>query len=132
MKGILIRWVISAVSLFLTAALLPGIEVGGILSAFVGAAFLGIFNALLRPFLLILTLPINVLTLGFFTLVINGFMLYLVSSVIKGVEILGFGWAILGALLLGLISWGLNGLVNDEGGVEVIDLKRRKDGMWRV
>jgi putative membrane protein len=132
MKGLVIRWVISAVALILTATLLPGIKVGGILSAFAAAALLGIFNAILRPVLLILTLPINILTLGLFTLVVNGLMLYLVASVIKGVEILGFGWAVLGALALGLISWGLNALVNDEGGMEVIDLKRRKDGTWHA
>jgi putative membrane protein len=130
MKGLLIRWLISAVSLLVTAGLLPGIQVGGILSAFVAAAFLGVFNALLRPFLFILTLPINILTLGLFTLVINGFMLYIVASVIKGVEISGFGWAVLGALLLGLISWGLNALVGDDGKVEVIELRRGKDGRW--
>lgn len=132
MKGLFLRWVIGAVSLILTAALLPGIQVGSIWSAFVAAAFLGVFNAVLRPVLLILTLPINILTLGLFTLVINGFMLYLAASVIRGVEILGFGWAVLGALLLSFISWWLNALVKDEGGVEVIDLKRRKDGTWHA
>ncbi len=97
----------------------------------VAAAFLGIFNAVLRPILLIITLPINLLTLGLFTLVINGLMLYCVAQVIKGVEILGFGWAILGALVLGFISWVLNLLIGDEGGIDVIDLKRGKDGVWR-
>jgi len=131
-RGLIIRWVMSAVALIATAALLPGIHIRGIFSAFVAAAFLGIFNALLRPLLLILTLPINILTLGLFTLVINGLMLYLVSSVIKGVEIAGFGWAILGALMLGLINWGLNALISDDGRVEVVELRRRKDGTWEA
>lgn len=131
MKGLLVRWVMSALSLVLTAALLPGIEVSGVLPALVASAFLGIFNAVVRPILLIITLPINLLTLGLFTLVINGLMLYCVAQVIKGVEILGFGWAILGALVLGLISWVLNLLIGDEGRIDVIDLKRGKDGVWR-
>ncbi len=132
MKGFVIRWVISAISLIITAAVLPGIQVGGVFSAFVAAAFLGIINAILRPLLLLLTLPINILTLGLFTLVINGFLLFLVAHVIKGVEVQGFGWAILGALVLGLISWALNSLIGESGRVDVIELKRRKDGTWRA
>ena len=132
MKGFVIRWVISAISLIITAAVLPGIQVGGVFSAFVAAAFLGIINAILRPLLLLLTLPINILTLGLFTLVINGFLLFLVANVIKGVEVQGFGWAILGALVLGLISWALNSLIGESGRVDVIELKRRKDGTWRA
>jgi putative membrane protein len=131
MKGLLVRWILSALSLVLTAALLPGIEVSGVLPALVASAFLGIFNAVVRPILLIITLPINLLTLGLFTLVINGLMLYCVARVVKGVEVLGFGWAIIGALVLGLISWLLNLLIGDEGGIDVIDLKRGKDGVWR-
>jgi putative membrane protein len=132
MKGLLIRWVISAVSLLLVAAVLPGIHIRSIFSAFVAAAFLGIFNAILRPVLLILTLPITVVTLGLFILVINGLMLYLVANVIKGVEIAGFGWAVLGAVVLGLINWGVNVLISDRGGVEVIELRRKWDGTWRA
>jgi putative membrane protein len=129
---LIIRWVISALALIATAWLLPGIRIGGLFSAFVAAAFLGVFNALLRPLLLVLTLPINILTLGLFTLIINGFMLFLVSSVIKGVEIDGFGWAVLGALVLGIINWGLNALISDEGRVEVVELRRRRDGTWEA
>jgi putative membrane protein len=130
MRGLMVRWVVSALSLLLTAALLPGIRVGGVFSALVAAAFLGIFNALLRPVLIILTLPINILTLGLFTLVINGLMLQLVASVIKGVEIDGFGWAVLGSLVLGIINWAVNALIGDRGTVEVIELRRSKDGTW--
>ncbi len=130
MKGVLIRWAISALSLVVTAAVLPGIHVGSLWAALGAAALLGVVNAVLRPALIVLTLPINILTLGLFTLVINGLLLYMVANVIKGVEILGFGWAVLGALLLGLVSWALNGLVGDRGGVEAIELRRRRDGTW--
>lgn len=132
MRGLMVRWAVSAFALLLTAALLPGIRVGGVFSAFVAAAFLGIFNALLRPVLLILTLPINILTLGLFTLVINGLMLQLVASVIKGVEIDGFGWAVLGSLILGLISWAVNAFIGDRGKVEVMELRRRRNGTWEA
>jgi putative membrane protein len=132
MRGLVIRWCISAISLLLTAALLPGIKVQGIFPAFVAAGFWGILNALIRPVLLILTLPINILTLGLFTLIINGFMLFLVAQIIKGVEVLGFWWAVLGALILGIISWGLNSFINERGEMEIIDLRRGRDGSWHL
>lgn len=132
MRGLVIRWCISAISLLLTAALLPGIKVQGIFPAFVAAGFWGILNALIRPVLLILTLPINILTLGLFTLIINGFMLFLVAEIIKGVEVLGFWWAVLGALILGIISWGLNSFINERGEMEIIDLRRGRDGSWHL
>ena len=130
MRGLIIRWVISAVSLLIAAAVLPGIHLQGALLAFVAAAVLGVCNAVLRPVLLVLTLPINILTLGLFTLVINGSLLYLVAGIIRGVEIDSFWWAVLGALVIGLISWGLTALVSGTGEVEVIDLKQRKNGTW--
>lgn len=130
MRGLILRWLISALALLLTAALLPGVHVRGILPALVGSLLLGILNGLIRPVFLILTLPINILTLGLFTLVINGLMLYMVAATIKGLDIDGFGWAILGAVVLGLISWAANFLIGGKGTIEVIELKRRKDGTW--
>ncbi|MEJ5377523.1 MAG: phage holin family protein [bacterium] len=132
MKGLMMRWAISALGLLLTAAVLPGIRIGGVFSAFVAAAVLGIFNALLRPVILVLTLPINILTLGLFTLVINGLMLQLVGSVIKGVEIDGLGWAVLGSLILGIINWGASAFIGDRGKVEVIELRKSRDGTWQI
>jgi putative membrane protein len=130
MRGLLLRWLVNALALLLTAALLPGIHVRGIFPALVGALLLGVLNAVIRPVLFILTLPINILTLGLFTLVINGLMLEIVAATIKGLDVDSFGWAILGAGVLGLISWAANALIGGRGTIEVIELRRRKDGTW--
>ena len=136
MPKVLIRWFINAIGLYLAIGTgwISGIEAEdtGVVAILALAFVFGIINVFVRPLLKLLTCPVILLTLGLFTLVINGFMLYLAASVIRGVEILGFGWAVLGALLLSLIGGGLNALVKDEGGVEVIDLKRRKDGTWHA
>ena len=84
MKGILIRWLILTVAILSAAYLLDGMEVQGFTSAFFAAAVLGILNAVLRPVLIILTLPLNILSLGLFTFVINAFLLKMASGVIPG------------------------------------------------
>ena len=104
MAGIIIRWIISALGVLIISYLFDGIHVDGVGWAFITAIFLGIFNALIRPVLLILTLPINVLTLGLFTLVINGLMLWLTGSLLAGFSVNGFWPAVGGALILSLIK----------------------------
>lgn len=102
---LLLRWFISAATLFLVAYLVPGFHVSGWYAAFIAALVLGLVNALVRPIILVLTLPVNILTLGLFTFVVNAFMLYLVSTVVKGFEVNGFRPAFWGALVLWLIGW---------------------------
>ncbi len=130
MKGLLIRWLMLTVAILAAAYLLPGIEVAGIFSAFFAAAILGILNALLRPLLLLLTLPLNILTLGLFTFVINALMLMMASGVIAGFHVGGFWYAVLGSLVIGLISWLLTSLINDQGKMEVITLRQHR-GRWQ-
>jgi putative membrane protein len=79
----------------------------------VGSILLGLVNATIRPLILLVTLPLNILTLGLFTLVVNGLMLWLVSSIIKGFTVSGFGAAFLGALLITVISSVISFLVKD-------------------
>ncbi|MCA1744009.1 MAG: phage holin family protein [Desulfonatronovibrio sp.] len=124
MNGLLIRWLILTASIFICAYLIDGIHVAGFFSAFVAAAFLGILNALFRPLLVLLTLPINIMTLGLFTFVINAVLLLMVSGVVSGLEIRGFWSALGGALIISIISWVLLSFVSDKGRVEYIDLKR--------
>ncbi len=102
---LLLRWFISAATLLLVAYLVPGFHVSGWYAAFIAALVLGLVNALIRPIILLLTLPVNILTLGLFTFVVNAFMLYLVSTVVKGFEVNGFRPAFWGALVLWLIGW---------------------------
>jgi len=130
MKGILIRWLILTVAILSAAYLLDGMEVRGFTSAFFAAAVLGILNAILRPILIILTLPLNILSLGLFTFVINAFLLKMASGVIPGFEVHGFWPALFGSLIISLVSWLLSSLINDRGRVEVIDLKKRSGDRW--
>ena len=125
MKGLLIRWVINALALILISQVIKGIEVDNILAAFVAAAVLGVINAILRPILLLVTLPITILTLGLFALVINGFMLYLAGNLVKGFHVYGFWSAVFGALFLSLISWIANAFINDRGRIEYIEVLTR-------
>lgn len=130
MKGLLVRWLMLTVAIMAAAYLLPGIQVAGVLSAFFAAAILGILNALLRPLLLLLTLPLNILTLGLFTFVINALMLMMASGVISGFHISGFWSAVFGSLVIGVISWLLTSMINEQGRMEFITLKKRR-GRWQ-
>ena len=127
MIGILIRWLTATGAIILTAYLLSGIHVEGFLAAFLAAAMLGILNALFRPIALLITLPINVLTLGFFTFVINAMMLKMASGVISGFDVHGFGSAIVGSLMISAISWLLNSFIDKHGTWRYIDLGHKTD-----
>ena len=106
MSSLLVRWLINAAALLGTAALLGNyFRIDGAASALVAAALWGIINAIIRPVLIVLTLPINIITLGLFTFVINAFMLILVAQVVEGVTLTGgFLWAVIVALILSIIS----------------------------
>ncbi|UCD79112.1 MAG: phage holin family protein [Desulfobacterales bacterium] len=126
MNGIFVRWLTLTVAIILTAYLFDGIHVSGFFSAFFAAAMLGILNALFRPIALVLTLPINILTLGLFTFVINALMLKMASGVIAGFEVYGFWSAVFGSLMISVISWLLNSFINDQGTVTYYTIDRRK------
>jgi putative membrane protein len=130
MKGIFVRWLILTVAIMFAAYMIDGIQVTGFFSAFFTAAILGILNAFFRPVLIILTLPINIMTLGLFTFVINALMLMMASGVISGFKISGFWSAISGSLVISMVSWALNALINERGKVGVIDLKKRNGDRW--
>jgi putative membrane protein len=112
MRRILLKWLINALALLVTAYIVKGIEFTGAPALFMAAALLGILNILIRPFLILLTLPITIITLGLFTLIINGAMLWIVSLIIKGFVIQGFWPAVIGALIISVVSWVLNGLIH--------------------
>lgn len=112
MQGWLLRWGLNILAIILTAAILPGFKLT-IWAAIVGSLFLGIINAVIRPLLLILTLPLNIFSLGLFTFIINAFMLWITSATIRGFDIQGFGWAILAAILLSIISFIISYFIED-------------------
>ena len=118
MKGLIIRWVISAVALFITAQLAQkmgiGIELSGAAPAFIAVVALTIVNALIRPLLVLLTLPLNCLTLGLFAIVINALMFWLAGSVgIRGFKVDDIWAALFGSIVMSLIS----GIANHLTGV---------------
>ncbi len=102
---IIAKWFISALSLLVAAYLIPGISVSSFYIALIVALFLGIVNAVIRPILVILTLPINIISLGLFIFVINGFLFWFLSTFIEGFYVEGLGVAILGALLVSVFSY---------------------------
>ncbi len=130
MKGLFIRWLILTLSILAAAYLLQGIEVSSFLSALFAAAVLGVLNAFFRPVLLLLTLPLNLLTLGLFTFVVNALMLLMTSGVIGGFHVQGFWSAVFGSLVISLVSWLLTSLVSDEGRIEVIVMRRKGRDRW--
>ena len=147
MPGILIRWLTTTAAIVATAYLLDGIHVRGFFSAFFAAAALGILNAFFRPIALLLTLPINILSLGLFTFIINALLLKLASGIIPGFGVYGFWTAIFGSLLISLISWLLNSFIGEQGTVtsfkvehghrtardaqnDTIDLEHKGDNRW--
>ena len=129
-RGLLIRWLILTIAIFITAYLIDGIHVTGFFSAFFAAAFLGLLNAFFRPILLILTLPINILSLGLFTFIINAMLLMMVSGLIPGFQVYGFWSAVFGSLLISLVSWTLTAFIDRRGQVEYIDLRRVDHDRW--
>jgi putative membrane protein len=130
MRGVLLRWLVLTAAVLAASWLLDGIRVDSLLSAVLAAATLGILNAFLRPLIILLTLPVNILTLGLFTFVINALMLQIVSEVIPGFTVRGFWTAVFGALIIGVVSWLLNTFVGGRGKVErtsYVDLQKKGD-----
>lgn len=108
---LLIVWFLNALALLAVAYLMPSIHVTGFGSALIAAAVIGLVNILIRPILVLLTLPVTLLTLGLFIFVINGLLFFLVGHILQGFEVQSLLSGILGAILYSLISWALTALV---------------------
>ncbi len=115
MRGLVLRWIINGLAIYITAHIIEGIVIKGFIASLFAALVLGLVNAVIRPVVNVLTLPLNILTLGLFTLVVNGVMLWIVAGTVVGftVENIFFS-GILGALLLSIISGFLSMLVIDK------------------
>ncbi|MBU2227285.1 MAG: phage holin family protein [Proteobacteria bacterium] len=130
MRGVLLRWLVLTAAVLAASWLLDGIRVDGLFPALLAAATLGILNAFFRPLLILITLPINILTLGLFTFLINALLLKIVSAVISGFAVRGFWTAVAGALIIGVTSWLLNAFVGGRGKVErtsYIEMQKKGD-----
>ena len=108
---LLISWIINALALFALPYIFESIRVDSFYTALITALVLGLVNALIRPVLILLTLPINILMLGLFTFVINGLLFWFVASFVKGFFVAGFWPAVWGAIVYSIISWALSALI---------------------
>lgn len=107
---IIINLLLSTVAVIISAYVLPGVKVDSFLTAVVVAVVLGIINAVIKPILIVITLPINIITLGLFTFIINGIIILLVSAFVPGFKVQGFLWAILFSIVLSIVSWFISSL----------------------
>jgi putative membrane protein len=108
MTRLLLTWMLNAFALFIVMKLVPGIQIDRFSDLLLATLVIGLLNAFLRPLVILLTLPVTILTLGLFTLVINGVMFYLAAHLVSGFHVTGFGAAFLAALLFSLFSFFLN------------------------
>ncbi len=111
MQQVLLTLILSTIAVFVAANILPGVHLAGFGTALIVAVVLAIINTLIRPLIFLLTLPINILTLGLFTFVIIGGLVLLVSAIVPGFQVDGFWWALAFALVLAIINGFLNSLV---------------------
>jgi putative membrane protein len=119
MQGFLAHWAASAVALAVTAWLLPGVAVSSLSALLVAALVLGLLNAVVKPVLVLLTLPLTILTLGIFYLILNGVMFALASVLVPGFHVAGFGAAFFGAIVMGLCSMLLTAVLRDDRSASV-------------
>lgn len=108
---LVIRWILIAVALAVTAWMVPGIRVSGASTILLAAAVIGFINALVKPIMVLLTLPLTLLTLGLFLLVLNALLFWLAAAIVPGFEVDGFWASFLGALLMTIFGWILSRFV---------------------
>lgn len=125
MTGFLIRLLIVALGLWLASVLVPGIAITGAWTLLGAALLLGLVNAIVRPLLIILTLPVTIITLGFFLLVINAAMFALVAWVFDGFYLAGFWPALFGSIIVGVTGWLASAFIGPRGRIEVFVVRRR-------
>ena len=113
MKNKIISWLVATLAIIVSAYILPGVTVSSFFAAFVAALVLGIINAFIKPVLIILTLPLNVLTLGLFTFIINALLIMLTGIIVPGFEVASFWWALLFGLILSLVNFVLHSIAKD-------------------
>lgn len=111
MRNLLLVWLINALALLALPYVVPSVQVDGFVTALVAALVLGFVNTLLRPVLVLLTLPVTLVSLGLFIFVINGLLFWMVANLLEGFHVEGFGSAVLGAIVYAVISWAASALV---------------------
>ena len=128
--GFVVRVLVNAMAILVTAAVVPGIGLTGAGAALGAGLVLGLINGLIRPILLVLTLPLTLLTLGLFLFVLNALCLWLTSALVKGFVVHGFWAALFGALLVSAVSWLLTAFLSDRGQIVVITRRPPPGSGW--
>lgn len=123
--GLLVRMLIIALGLGLATVIVPGVEIEGTVTLLVAALFLGLVNALIRPLVILLTLPLTIVTLGLFLLVINAGMFALVAAMFDDFHVSGFFAALFGAIIVSITSTIASWYIGPDGRYEVMILRRR-------
>lgn len=118
MRGFVVRLLITALGLWVADQLLSGITITGTGALIISALLLGIINAVIRPIILILTLPLTVLTLGFFILIVNGISLAIAAWLVPGFHVAGLWSATIGAIIVGLTGWAASAFIGGSGKIE--------------
>ena len=124
---LILRLLFNALGLMLIAEYIPGITVDGLYTAIIAAIILGILNIVIKPILLILTIPITIITLGLFTFVINAGLFLFAASFIEDFEVDGFWYAVLGSILMSVISTLGNRFINQENTKQKIEYREVKE-----
>jgi putative membrane protein len=124
MPGFVLRWATSALALWVAAAVVPGMTIRGTGTLLLAALLLGLANAVVRPVVILLTLPVTLLSLGLFLLVINAAMLGLVAALLANFTLAGFGSALLGSILVSLVGWLVSWNIGSSGRYEVLIVRR--------
>ncbi len=143
---IVTRWLVITVAIILASILIPGIRIDSLPTAVIAAGILGLINIFIKPILIILTLPLNIITLGLFSFIINAFLLKIVAWFVTGFEVNGFLAAVLGALVISLVNWLANRFIvrtktrpprpnspnrpNRQDNPDYIDLQQKGNGKW--
>jgi len=136
MLVIITRWLVITVAILIASYLVPGIKIDALSTAVIAACVLGIINVVIRPVLVLLTLPLSILTLGLFYFVINAFLLKMAAYFVSGFDVRGFFAALFGSLIISIVTSLANAFISSHKIVrtedpDYIDLKKGDDGKWR-
>lgn len=111
---LLLVWILNAIALWVVTQILPGVQVQDFTTLFIAALVLGLVNTIVKPVLILLTLPVTILTLGLFLLVLNGLLFWAVGGILPGFHVGGFWWGVAGALLYSIVCWAFSKLLPDQ------------------
>ena len=139
MPGILIRWLVTTLAILAVPYVISGVQVEGFFAALLASAILGILNALVRPVLIILTLPLTIVTIGSFIFVINALLFEFAAALVPGMHVDSFWSALFASIIVSFVSWILNSAIAGGAGEttvivrrgeRVVDMRQRRNGKW--